>query len=227
MKREAQGDLVRTFVAVFLDDGAMEGVREYVGRIRPRVEGRVGPIRWVRPGQHHFTLRFLGDLDLEARSRVVRCVERACAGVGAFELVLGAMGAFPAVDRPRVIWLGVEPASSREAMGALAQQVEGQLQAGGLGPADRPFRPHLTLGRPRDQRRIEGEWVAAPIAQVLGREVRSRVDRVAVMASTLAPGGPLYRPLYVVSLDAAGGLAKGTGNRDGEGASRTHERSNG
>lgn len=56
------------------------------------------------------------------------------------------VGAFPALARPRVVWLGVEPTPRLE---LLHHEVESACAALGFEVEGRPFRPHVTLGRVR------------------------------------------------------------------------------
>lgn len=50
--------------------------------------------------------------------------------------------------RPSVIWVGIE---GREALGAMAAELEAALQPLGFAPERRPFQPHLTVLRIKSQ----------------------------------------------------------------------------
>jgi 2'-5' RNA ligase len=58
------------------------------------------------------------------------------------------IGAFPNLDRPRAIWIGLVG----EQLIGLAQQVEDAVAQAGLASERRPYTPHLTIGRVRDLR---------------------------------------------------------------------------
>ncbi len=200
--RADEDGLVRTFVAVWLDEPARRCVEAFVAHLRRPVERSVGAVRWVAPAQYHFTLRFLGDLDREQRARVFAAVSEACRSTARFSLRLGALGAFPDLARPRVLWVGVEPPADRLLMD-LAGRVEEALVQRGFGPADRPFAAHLTIGRvsqPPGRRRGQPDVDAwrgrAPQEGCGGTEVRE----VVVMASRLTPAGPTYTPLMTAPL---------------------------
>ena len=59
-------------------------------------------------------------------------------------LNLGSLGAFPAVTRPRVLYLGLEGQTDR--LCRLQQQITTDLQELGFEKEERAFTAHLTLG---------------------------------------------------------------------------------
>lgn len=201
--REDGDGRIRTFVAVWLDEPVRRCVEAFAASLRTPVERAVGSVRWVNPAQYHFTLRFLGDLDGGQRERVFEAVAGACRGVTRFPLRLGALGAFPDLSRPRVLWIGVEPPADR-LLARLAEEVERALGERGFAPADRPFAPHLTIGRVAQPpaRALRETPLAAYAGRSLARECGStEVREVVVMASRLTPAGPIYTPLMTAPLD--------------------------
>ncbi len=109
--------------------------------------------RWVRDGQFHVTLRFLGELD----RRAALAVEQALHGVRCdpFELAVSGLGHFPPRGTPRVVWAGVEP---QDELRHLHDRVDRVLRRSGQAPEGRKFAPHITLAR------LKG----TPLGQVLG-----------------------------------------------------------
>lgn len=61
-------------------------------------------------------------------------------------LAIGVQGAgfFPTEKSPRVVWLGVHAAVG---LAQLAKRIEDRLAALGIARENRPFAPHLTIGR--------------------------------------------------------------------------------
>ena len=202
MRQDGDGR-IRTFVAVWLDESVRRCVGAFTASLRAPVERAVGSVRWVDPAQYHFTLRFLGDLDADQRQRVFDAVSGACRGFSPFSLRLGGLGAFPDLSRPRVLWIGVEPPGDR-LLTQLASEVERALGERGFGQADRPFAPHLTIGRVA---KVPARGLReAPLAAYAGRSLAeacgsAEVREVVVMASRLTPSGPIYTPLMAVPLD--------------------------
>src|SRR2546428_563869 len=67
-----------------------------------------------------------------------------------FTIALRQLGAFPSLHRPQILWVGVEDGAAE--LQALAAKLETQLAHHRFPPEERPFRPHLTLARIRDER---------------------------------------------------------------------------
>ena len=96
--------------------------------------------RAAHPLDLHLTLRFLGELDPEAR-RAAEAVGDAVQA-GPFRLRIDRAGWFP---RARVFWCA--PTQAPDALLGLVAQLEQGLTAHGFTPEPRPYRPHLTLAR--------------------------------------------------------------------------------
>ena len=182
---------IRTFVAIPVPD-AWDAYLAGVARDLARL---VQPVSWTRPGNFHMTVRFLGDLEEDGASRVGDAVARGAEGAHASEAALGRIGAFPSLDRPRVIWMGV--AEGEQELIALAKRVNTAIDAAGFEREPKPFRPHLTLGRVRDGARgleILKSYAPPPPPEA------ARLDRMLVMKSDLHPSGARYTALREVRL---------------------------
>jgi 2'-5' RNA ligase len=118
-------------------------------------------------------------------------VRAATASVSPFTAALGAPGAFPASKKARVLWLGLSVGA--EELVALARAVEGALERSGFGRAERPFAPHLTIGRVRAPGRDWGAVLAEAARADTRPPLEFPVRRVVVVHSTLSPKGSVYR----------------------------------
>lgn len=154
-------------------------------------------LKWVKPHHMHFTLRFLGDLPAAQVARAAVAARLAAAAQAPFEVTLGGLGAFPTFDRPQVVWIGTR--GGGDDLERLAAALETQLLRAGFGADGRAFRPHLTLGRARDNRNW-GDLVRA-LQQYRDVDVgRQRVEAVVVIESRLTPEGPVYTRVEQVQL---------------------------
>lgn len=187
----------RLFVAVPLPADAVADVASLVERVRaPGVPGGGRDVRWVRMDGLHLTLRFLGPT-LEDRVASTRVAVRSAEVGPGFEVELGGAGAFPSPVRPRTLWLGIVDGTA--GLESLAGQIDAALVAGGWPPADRPFRPHLTLAR------SDGISAGAGLAARLMEDasdlhLRFRVDRVGLFESLTGGGPARYEPLEMIPL---------------------------
>jgi 2'-5' RNA ligase len=187
--------VIRTFVALLVPPAWAE----YLGEVSRDLATRSGGLSWVKPGNIHLTIRFLGDLGESGARRVSESVTRSAARVPAPLARLGGLGAFPNLARPRVLWVGL--AEGAEAAVSLARTVNDALQRDGFGPPDKPFRPHLTLARVREGARGLDAIRSAVLPPPPGPAL---LDRVAVMKSDLHPTGSRYTALAEVRLKPSG-----------------------
>ena len=75
-----------------------------------------------------------------------------------FDLEFFGTGGFPDIERPRVLFAGVNDASM--SLTELVMELERELAELGFKPEPRDYRPHLTLGRTKSgSRRASGEVV--------------------------------------------------------------------
>jgi 2'-5' RNA ligase len=177
---------VRLFVALNLPDGVRRALWDGAAPLRD-----LGlPIKWVRPEGIHVTLKFLGEVP-EARERELRAaLSRAAAGTHPLPLVVDGFGAFPAVERPRIIWAGVDQDPALE---LLQHRVEQEFAPLGFPPEGRPFRPHLTLGRAARESRPGPCLGLAETLAGLQHQETTLVGTVDLMQSVLQSAGPAYQ----------------------------------
>lgn len=197
---------IRTFIAIELDDPQKRALSDLQSRLK-RERGS-NAIRWTAPENIHLTLKFLGNVDADMMLDLQGAVADACTGASPFVLKLGGVGAFPNINRANVVWIGVQ--GDIEAATKLAQNIDEACAALGFPHEERPFSPHLTLGRvnrdasPRDRQGIS-EMITNAAARELEPLQRSkghvlRVERVSVMKSELSSGGSKYTRLSGITL---------------------------
>ncbi len=191
-------EIIRTFVAVELDEALRASLGDLQGRLKRAPLGRLG--RWVDPNGIHLTLKFLGDVSKSQLPELRQALRRAAAAVPRFAIALSGLGCFPNARQPRVIWVGVQEPTG--ALQHLQCAVERELAAIGFPPEGRAFTPHLTLARIRDQvrpgERAElGAWIGR---QEVGRLGTMQVASVSLMQSELRSAGAVYTCLEAATL---------------------------
>ena len=198
---------IRTFIAIELDENHHAALRDLQTRLRRELaaaktagSSTARDVRWVTPDNIHLTLKFLGDVKSDKLPDLQRAVADACAGAAPFTLSITGAGAFPNTRRPNVIWVGVSGDVERAA--ALAQKIDDACAALGFAREERPFSPHLTLGRiKRDARPSDRHFIGEMIVNAhVGTFGELRVERVSVMKSELHPGGSVYTRLAEIQL---------------------------
>jgi len=198
---------LRLFLGLPLPPSYQEGLARLAGGFSgpSRLPG-AARLAWTRPGNWHLTLKFLGGV---APDRARAVIEASAAALAAlpfrpFRLGAGGAGAFPSLARPRVLWAGVVLGAAECA--ALAARLDAALEPLGVARETRPFRPHLTLARVRDD---GGDAVAEVLEQARTTAWPVVTVRdVALWRSETGADGPVYTPLAVFA--AADGGDDGT-----------------
>src|SRR5918997_177256 len=140
--------------------------------------------RLINPEKLHVTLKFLGDVAEGTLGPVKQALESLSERHEPFEVRISGFGAFPSERKARIIWAGVGEGS--ESLRAVAQSVEDLLQPAGFAREQRPYVPHLTLGRARGRgSKLEGMGVSPPT-------LRFTVSGAEVVESVPAAGGVTY-----------------------------------
>ncbi len=171
------------FIAISLPEDVRAALGQVTDRLAAQAPSRT--VRWVKPELMHVTLRFLGDTAVSLIPTITAELDRVCVQQQPFNLVVSGLGCFPNSNRPRVIWAGLQGDLAQA--NALAAAVNAFLSPLGWEVEKRPFRPHLTLGRVNDSRKLQGlDWEMAIEEMVV------RVTAVHLIESQLKSSGPVY-----------------------------------
>jgi 2'-5' RNA ligase len=185
-------EVIRTFIAVPLSDKLKQDVDRLIVGLKPLASG----ISWVKAANLHFTLRFLGDIDSSSIPTLKKAIESQIGNFSKFDINLSGLGCFPNMNRPRVIW--VAGGGEIEMMKSLASGVEEACRQSGYGEADKPFAPHLTIGRVKFPSGIE-KLIEKMKTTRFETEPFS-VEKVIIYKSDLTPRGPIYTSVGEVML---------------------------
>jgi len=196
-RRKRKRGCMRLFVAVNFP----ARLREKIARLcRPLQEAGV-PGRWTEPDQVHLTFKFIGEVPAPEVASISAVLEEVAGRFRPFEIKFGAIGAFPSPRLPRVVWLGVEPTPE---LRFIKDDLERRLAELGVAREERPYQPHVTLGRaPRDAeagefRRLE------EAARSLRVSDAYRVTHLDLMKSQLGAEGAVHTRLVAARLGSRG-----------------------
>lgn len=185
---------IRAFIAIPLPAAMRNALAEVTARHAADLPR--GSVRWVKPQAMHLTLRFLGDTAVSFLPQLQAAMDGAAGAQTIFELSTAGFGCFPNCRRPRVLWAGL--AGDLTAVQALKLDLDERLAPLGWPPEERPFSPHLTLGRVKDSRNLQDQrWPAdVPVLSL-------PVTALHLIRSELQPEGPRYTVLHSSALRAA------------------------
>ena len=191
--------LVRAFIAIEIPSGIQSVIDQQTASLRTSADSSL--VRWVNTCNLHLTLKFLGDVSTNNLPFLTQMMTNEASKVAAFEVEVGRLGSFPNAKRPRVIWIGIQAPAVLETLQRALEAGAGRL---GYTPENRPFSPHLTIGRVRpnlavpDQRRLQ----RALESQAVGRLGAAKVDAVLLIKSELRPEGSRYTRLFSAPLSS-------------------------
>ena len=185
----------------FLGIGLPAGVREKIATATAQVGGSRAPVAWTAPANLHITLEFLGEISPERVASVERSMRAVASGTRPFSLEAEGGGAFPGTRNPRILWVGfLEPL---ELVRQLQQNMGNALSEAGFSPEDRPYHPHITVGRARGA--LPPAWGERFVHALSGKGFGVvPVSSFTLFESRLGPGGAVYTPLCDFRLDGSG-----------------------
>jgi 2'-5' RNA ligase len=153
-------------------------------------------VKWTNPENIHITLAFLGDTDERQIIQICSMLKDKCKGSGEFDLLIKGTGIFRNLGDPRVIWTGIEPSVN---LIDLYNLIKSGLNEEGFRLEDRPFNPHLTLGRIKYLK--DKEFLKMLLDRYQFTEIQKvPVNEVILYESILLPSGPVYKPLSKIGL---------------------------
>jgi 2'-5' RNA ligase len=203
---------LRTFIAIELPTPILEALATTQEQVKSflRAQSKEAALRWSPIKNLHLTLRFLGDTTPRQREQVSSRLQTLVATVAPFTLSVDAsgraLGGFPNLRQPRVLWSGV--GGDLDALGKLQAHVEAIAQAEGFAPEEKSYSPHLTLARAAreaDHRRLTqvGQAIGDFASNLPASEpLAFQIDRLVFYQSELSAGGSRYIPLALLPFGA-------------------------
>lgn len=186
----------RLFLAINLSVVSVRKIAEVVERMQREAQTAQLRVAWVPAPNVHVTLKFLGWANADVVDSVRDLVGEGTRTRKGFELVAHGVGAFPSVEAPRVLWVGVADPSGQ--LAKLAADVESWMEQLGFPRESRPFAAHATIGRVKSGGTAES--VLAPARET--EFGRSLVREVVLYESRMRSSGSEYVAVARMALDA-------------------------
>lgn len=181
--------IIRSFLAINLSPETGREIQEAVSRWRYLGKG----VKWLKPDNVHLTVKFLGNLTENQIAQVAERLRVICSETVPFKLELGSPGVFPNLRRPRILWLGLK--GEIDSLHRFRDLAEKALTAQGFEADNKPFIPHITIGRIKN-RPPSRERLARFLKSETAEHV-SIVNKLYFYQSRLTPAGPVYTPLSI------------------------------
>lgn len=190
---------IRAFIAIEIPREIQEAIATGIAPLKSSA-GK-SAVRWVATENIHLTLKFLGDVSVTNLENLKQALRVEADQYPRFEIHVGGLGCFPNPRKPRVIWIGIQGPAT---LVSLQRGVDMATAKLGYMGEDRPFSPHLTIGRVREH--------ASPgdLAQLrtglealkVGMVGVAPVSHITLFKSDLNPGGAEYTRLFDFPLSA-------------------------
>ncbi len=185
--------VIRAFIAIDLSPEIQQRLDKVLEDFKNQLANI--PVRWVAVTNIHLTLKFMGDVSISNLALLTNMLQAEVSTHHQFEISVGSSGAFPNLRQPRVIWVGIE---APQELIAIQNGIEAATARLGYTREDRPFSPHLTLGRvPRNATTQDVKDISKVLeTNKVGFLGVTCVEQIHLYRSDLHPTGAVYTQLF-------------------------------
>jgi len=180
---------MRVFIALELP----KEVKAEISKIQQDLKKAGVQARWVQSTIVHLTLVFLGSITPDKVKPIEEIISEATGQIGPIELHLNKTGCFPDPTKARIIHL--ELGGELDKLNLLVAKIRKGLKKQKIWFDEKPFHPHLTLGRIRKRRNL-----TSAIKGVKVKKSEFIANKISLYKSTLTTTGPVYSELKQISL---------------------------
>lgn len=176
--------LLRTFLSVPVPDEIM-GLQKI---LKSTINEKEGRIRWVKDGNIHLTLKFIGDTPEDDVKKINSTIVHIIENTPTMDFMINGSGCFPKKERPRVLWLGMD--GDLNPLQKLVSDINNALDPLGYPKEEKVFIPHLTLARIKYPQKTTPD-----ISEYLNydyQSVKFSVNKIHLMSSELFYKGSVY-----------------------------------
>ncbi|MDO5504175.1 MAG: RNA 2',3'-cyclic phosphodiesterase, partial [Actinomycetia bacterium] len=183
---------MRVFAALVPPLSVVQDLSEFLSPRRDDPAAR--ELSWSRPDAWHITLAFMGQARPDAVDSFIERLAEGGLAEAPLTLQIRGGGAFPMVERAKVLYAAVETRTGD--LARLSERTRMAAAVTGCSPDGRAFVPHLTLARSR--RATEASRWVRVLDTYTGPTWTA--DEVAVLESHLGSGRPRYAVLETIPL---------------------------
>lgn len=191
---------IRAFIAIETPREVQGLIARRTAALRQKLPAPL--VRWVPAGNIHLTLKFLGETSLATLEQLTPLLGAEAEEHASFSMSASGLGVFPNRAQPRVIWIGL---TAPPVLQTMQRNVENICARLGYPPENRPFLPHLTIGRINQRLNAEEKQrvrLALEETQI-GELGTIPVEAIHVFRSDLRPDGAVYTRLYTLPLKSS------------------------
>lgn len=183
--------MVRSFIAIEISDKTKDKLKNIIAKL----DEAKSDVKWVSTKNLHITLKFLGNITDDTIVEISNIIRESSFGINPFSLDIEGIGAFPNLERPKVIFVNIK--DEGEYLSKLYDRLNEKLSYLGIKKESRNYIPHLTIGRVRSQKHINKliDSIKVKGDDFIGNE---QVGSIILMMSELLPKGSKYSRLDTI-----------------------------
>ncbi len=180
---------IRAFIALEFDKEIQEELKRIQILLKRKIKGHIS---WVKTGNIHLTLRFLGNINTAQSIQIQEIISGICLKNEKIKIKLGSLGVFPNFNKPRVLWVAINEGA--EKISFINSYLEKDLQKINFPNEEKPFHPHLTLARIKHLESIAN--IEQIIQEAAPQEISSYIEKIVLFKSTLTTRGAIYAKIF-------------------------------
>lgn len=176
--------IIRVFFGIPIPDDLAHQFQKRILKINPHLKHQV---RWTRPGNHHITLRFLGNIAQQKIPKFLDPIRDATQEITPFEVILSHITPFPTRHHGNLATANIRP--SRE-LQTLYDAIDLVVTSENFPPDNRPYLPHITIFR------LSGNQQSIDFKEIPLGNQRLLIKEFILYQSIPIEKGSLYVPLH-------------------------------
>jgi 2'-5' RNA ligase len=134
---------MRIFIAIDFNDVIKQSLIRHIQILQKEYP----QLKWVKRQSLHLTIKFIGEINPQILPEIFSLLSDELAHIPEFHLTSSDPGFFPSVKKARVFYLGLIMA---DPLATCFNIIDKKLDRIGIEKESKPFRPHVTLARVKD-----------------------------------------------------------------------------
>ena len=175
---------MRAFLAIEIEESLKNKIKKTQQTIKNTNSAK---IKYVEDENIHLTLKFFGEINQRKQKQISSIIRKTTENYETYTMKLVKVGAFPNMNRPRVIWTGIK---DNDTTINLIKELDDEFNKIGF-KKEHDYTPHITIGRVRD---VYNKNNLSNILKQLSKTYygKMNIKKIHLKSSTLTPTGPIY-----------------------------------
>jgi len=185
--------LIRIFISVFVPKEIVN-IKEM---LKTTIDTRGIKIRWVRDGNMHLTLKFIGNTTEKSIDSINNAIHDLVKDTPFINLSISGTGCFSKRDRANTLWVGIK--GDLDKLEQLILNINNKLEPLGFPIERRKFLPHITIARINPNQKKKPD--ISNFLNTTFMELPMKIVKINLMQSQSFPKGSFYTILNTNFLD--------------------------